>query len=251
MELLVVAAIVGLLLALLLPAVASARAAARRAHCQNNLRQIGLGLLLHHGAHQNFPVGCFEWRADGDSPQRQLAWSAYLLPFLEESALFEQLDLSAAFDSRRNAAAARTLLPVYLCPTSLRGEQLVGDRGPIDYGGIFGERISSPNNPPKGVMLIDRAISLSQVTDGASHTLIVAEDSRFLDGEWINGRNIFDQAFRINAAPTWENDIRSEHVGGAQAARADGSVAFLTNDLALPVLAAICTRAGGELSQPQ
>ncbi len=127
---------------------------------------------------------------------------------------------------------------------------MVNGRGPCDYGGIFGERITSANNPPKGTMLYDRAISIHQVEDGTSHTLIVAEDSWFSDGQWINGRNIFDQAFAINVAPQWENDIRSEHHGGAYAARADGSVSFLSNSLALRVLAALCTRAGHEVPSP-
>jgi prepilin-type processing-associated H-X9-DG protein len=123
---------------------------------------------------------------------------------------------------------------------------LVDGRGPSDYGGIFGERISSPNNPPKGVMLYDVSIPLVLIRDGASHTLIVAEDSMWPDGQWINGRNIFDQAYAINAAPPVENDIRSQHPGGAHALLADGSARFFAESLELNVLAALCTRAGGE-----
>ncbi len=54
-------------------------------------------------------------------------------------------------------------------------------------------------------------------SDGLSNTLIVAEDTGWPDGQWINGRNLFDQAYAINAAPRFENDIRSHHPGGAQA----------------------------------
>ena len=74
----------------------------------------------------------------------------------------------------------------------------------------------------------------------------VAEDSDFSDGQWINGRNIFDQAFGINIAPEFENDIRSRHPHGANAAMADGSTHFLNDSISLEVLAAICTRDGGE-----
>ena len=244
-EVLVVIAIVGLLAALLLPAIQASREASRRTVCANNLRQMGIALSAYHAAHRQFPVGCTEWRSVPNSSARQLAWSAYLLPFLEEQSLFDALDLNRAFDSPRNAAA-ETVLSIYLCPSSQRRSPLVDGRGACDYGGIYGERLTSPNNPPKGVMLIDAAVTLRQIRDGAAKTLIVAEDSRFSDGQWINGRNIFDQAFAVNAAPPYENDIRSEHPGGAQGVMVDGSVHFLAETLDLKTLAALCTRAGGE-----
>ena len=96
-------------------------------------------------------------------------------------------------------------------------------------------------------MLYDQAVGSVDILDGLSKTLIVAEDTRFSDGQWINGRNVFDQAFPINAAPRWENDIRSDHHGGAQAVLADGAVRFLSESMDLQVLAAYCTRAGHEV----
>ncbi len=245
-ELLVVMAVVAMMITLLLPAVQSARSMARRLQCQNNLRQIAIGLNGFHAAHGSFPPGGIEWRPPGNMTNRQLAWSAFLLPFIEEQPLYESLDLDTPFDSRENAHAAAAVLAVYVCPDSIGGTRLVEGRGPCDYGGIYGERITSPNKPPKGTMLYDQAIAIRHIEDGTSNTLIVAEDSQFVDGQWINGRNVFDQAFAINAAPVWENDIRSEHAGGAQAARADGSVTFLTESTDLQVLAALCTRAGHE-----
>ncbi|MEX2140658.1 MAG: DUF1559 domain-containing protein [Pirellulales bacterium] len=245
-ELLVVIAIVGLLAALLLPAIQASREASRRAVCANNLRQIGIALNAYHAAHRRFPVGCVEWRSPGNTAARQLAWSAYLLPFIEEEPLYDALDLSLPFDSPRNVAAA-TVLPVYLCPSSQRTSPIVHGRGACDYGGIYGERLTTPNDPPKGAMLIDSIVTLRQIRDGTAKTLIVAEDSRFPDGQWINGGNIFDQAFAINAAPSFENDIRSEHAGGAQGVMVDGSVHFFAETMELQTLAALCTRAGGEV----
>jgi len=246
-ELLVVIAIISMLVGLLLPAVQASRAAARRTQCKNNLRMIGIALQAHHATKNEFPVGVTEWRGDRGNPnRRQIAWSARLLPFIEQQPLFDQLNLDATFDSEENASAAATLLQVYLCPSSRRGEQLVQGRGPCDYGGINGERLLSPNNPPKGTMLADVAITVAHIKDGISKTIIVAEDSLFDDGQWINGRNVFDQAFPINAAPEWENDIRSEHPGGALSVRADGSVHFLDESMEKQVLAAFCTRAGSD-----
>jgi prepilin-type N-terminal cleavage/methylation domain-containing protein len=246
-ETLVVMTILGLLVAVLLPAVQAARESSRRTACSNNLRQIGIALNAYHTAQRQFPMGCLEWRAPGDADARQLAWSVYLLPYLEEEPLFDTLDLTMPFDSPRNAPAAATVLPIYLCPSSTRRSPLIDGRGACDYGGVYGERITSPNSPPKGTMLIDAVVTLKQVRDGASKTLIVAEDSRFSDGQWINGRNIFDQAYPINEAPPFENDIRSEHPGGAQGVMVDGSVHFLTDTIELRTLAALCTRAGNEV----
>ena len=95
-------------------------------------------------------------------------------------------------------------------------------------------------------MLIDSAVNIAQITDGTSATLMISEDSDFADGQWINGRNIFDQAFAINSAPAFENDIRSRHPQGANGLAADGSVHFLAENTVEIVLAALCTRAAGD-----
>ena len=246
-ELLVVIAIIGILIALLLPAVQAAREAARRTQCINNLRQMGIGLHLYHDVHAAFPPGGVEWRPSGNTTNKQLAWSAFLLPYIEQRLLYARLDLPTPFDSPANAPAAATVLPLYLCPSSLQSERRVEGRGRCDYGGIYGERITGPNQPPKGPMLYDIAIRIVDIRDGTSTTLIISEDSSWPDGQWINGRNIFDQAFAVNAAPPFENDIRSEHPGGANGLLADGSVRYLTETMNLRALAALCTRAGGEI----
>lgn len=248
-ELLVVVAILGVLLGMVLPAVQGAREAGRRTQCLNHLRQLGLALHAYHAAQGTFPVGCVQFRVHASqTSRRQLAWSALLLPYLEERALYERLDLLAPYDAAANAPAAATVLPVYLCPSTPRASGREGARGASDYGGIFGERISSPNKPPKGVLLNEVSISLRRITDGASQTLIVGECADFPDGQWINGRNLFDQAFAIQRAPPFENDLRSFHPGGVQAAWADGSARFLPETTALRVLAALCSRAGGEVT---
>lgn len=246
-ELLTVIAIIGVLIGLLLPAIQSVRESARRTLCSNRLRQVGLGLQNYHSSFGRFPVGGVEWRPWNNSTNRQLAWSAYLLPFIEQTSVFERLDLNASFDSLVNRPAAATIISTYLCPSSERGPSLIDGRGPSDFGGIFGERISGPNNPPKGTMLYDQEIAASDILDGLSNTLIVAEDTHSRDGQWINGRNLFDQAFAINGGPDFENDIRSDHPAGANACFCDGHVQFLPNRLALEPLAAICTRAGSEI----
>ena len=247
-ELLVVIAIIGILIALLLPAVQAAREAARRASCLNNLRQMGIGLHHYHDALGSFPPGGIEPRTPFEPNGRQLAWSVFLLPFVEQGPLYNQIDTGFAFDAPENADAAATILSIYICPSVPQGSELKSGRGPCLYGGIYGERITSPNNPPKGVMLYDESISISQIFDGTSNTLAISEDSGFHDGQWINGRNVFDQAYAINQAPAFENDIRSKHPGGANGLFCDGSARFLSETLDLKTLAAICTRARGEVA---
>ena len=75
-ELLVVIAIIGVLVALLLPAVQAAREAARRSQCQNNLRQIGLALQMHHDVYEKFPVGAVNHEGS--------TWTYYIMPFIEQ-----------------------------------------------------------------------------------------------------------------------------------------------------------------------
>jgi len=246
-ELLVVIAIICLLTALLLPAVQSAREAARRAACLNNFRQLGIALQHYHATTGSFPPGGIELIAKKPGG-RQYAWGAFLLPYLEQTAVFEMLDFSLPYYAAENLNAARTPLPVFVCPGSPRAiTMLSGGLGATDYGGIYGERILSPNEPPKGVMLYDRAVRIAEIRDGTAFTLIIAEDTEYGTSQWINALNVFDQAFPINRAPLIENDIRSRHPGGANGAFCDGSARFLAETMTLPVLAAICTRDGGEI----
>jgi len=245
-ELLVVIAIIGILIALLLPAVQAARATARRMACLNNLRQIGLAMHGHHDARRRFPAGGIERRNALYPNGRQLAWSVFILPYMEEESLFDLLDLSKAFDDPANEEAAKRVLPVYICPSVARTSMLANGRGPCDYGGMYGERIVGSNRPPGGVMIYNRSFAIRQIADGTTMTLMISEDSGFGDGQWINALNVFDQGFPINAAPSFENDIRSEHAGGANGLFCDGSARFLDERMENEVLAAICTRAGGE-----
>lgn len=246
-ELLVVAAVITALVALLLPAIQGVREAGRRTACLNNLRNIGCSLHGYLLARRRFPVGCLEWKAAGPQGKgRCLAWSATILPWLEEQALADRIDFSKAFDDPANAGAAAVPLDVYRCP-SAGGGALVGGLGRTDYGGVNGERIRSPNNPEKGALVHDRGFAEREITDGLSKTVLAGEcaTGSWSDGQWINGRNLFDQAYAVNW-PTWEDELRSRHPGGAHALFGDGAVRLLAETTDARILATACTRALGE-----
>ena len=253
-ELLVVIAIIAVLIALLLPAVQAAREAARRAQCIANLRQIGIALHGYHGAWDTFPSG--GWLALATDPttvNMNIGWSAVVLPWLEQPALFAALNLNLPYNNVVNTTAGHTVLSIYLCPSEPRKSlwnSSPGDAYPsadADYGGMYGPRtLISPtdaNNPPRGPMLFNQCISLTQITDGSSQTLQVGEDPEAINAMWISGHNIFDQFQPINARPPVEfgEELTSQHPGGVNTLFADGSVHFLKNSMNVFPLSAVCT----------
>jgi prepilin-type N-terminal cleavage/methylation domain-containing protein len=163
-ELLVVIAIIGMLIGLLLPAVQAVREAARRMQCQNNLHQIGIAMHNYHAAFRKLPPGGIEVRPE-TSRGKQIAWSAMVLPFLEQSAVYSKIDFNFAFDHPVNREAAATPIEAYLCPSTPRVELLKRGMGATDYGGIYGERILTTNYPPRGVFIHDQGIRFRDVTD--------------------------------------------------------------------------------------
>ena len=262
-ELLVVMAIMGMLIALLLPAIQAARGAARRVSCLNNLRQIGIGLCAYHDALKTFPIGSMEHRNSWDfsnpnAPQyigsngRQLAWSAFLLPFIEQGNIQEMLDLNTEYDSDENAEGAARVLSVYICPSNPRSEMHFRERAVCDYGGIYGARLLAGvryNHTPNGTMLYNETLSIRDVVDGTSNTMMVSEDGKSTDMQWINGANVFRVRHLINDGPLGENEICSTHIGGgAHGLFCDGSVRYLSEEMAREILSAICTRDEGEIA---
>src|SRR5881275_105042 len=92
-ELLLVIAIIGTLVALLLPAIQAARESARRSSCVNNLKQIGLAFCNYESSHKVFPPGAVWGRWDPKNQERlQGTFLMYILPYIEESAIYNQFD---------------------------------------------------------------------------------------------------------------------------------------------------------------
>jgi prepilin-type N-terminal cleavage/methylation domain-containing protein/prepilin-type processing-associated H-X9-DG protein len=179
-ELLVVIAIIGVLVALLLPAVQAAREAARRSSCQNNLKQLGLGLLNCESAKKKLPAGVVGW--DGVTwakPRRPFVRA--LLDYIEQSAKSAMYDDSLAWTNQPSDKQPILFSQIesWVCPSD---EPVICARDDFkgNYGPNWGPRTYwyDPNDataPPKGPFGVDYGARLGEISDGTSNTLAMME----------------------------------------------------------------------------
>jgi prepilin-type N-terminal cleavage/methylation domain-containing protein/prepilin-type processing-associated H-X9-DG protein len=235
-ELLVVIAIIGVLVALLLPAVQSAREAARRMACANNLKQIGLAMHNYEDTWKKLPVALLG--GVSSSVDDGFGWGVAILPFIEQKALYDSINpngqpgaIGAYFTAnQRPIPGGETPLKVYRCASSLL---------PKVVPPLFSIPGGSSNAPPQASSMIGYAINdykgagascysdndgvlgklaeipwtrLAEVTDGLSNMLMIGESS-YVTGDsnptnlsptrvedwpiWIGGPNT-DESVRIN-----------------------------------------------------
>jgi prepilin-type N-terminal cleavage/methylation domain-containing protein/prepilin-type processing-associated H-X9-DG protein len=117
-ELLIVIAIIGILVALLLPAVQAAREAARRMSCTNNLKEIGLAVQMYHDGYRSLPVGSYTTGACCGSPT-YTTWSIAILPYLEQQPLYDSYNQNLPNYDPANQAVVAKVLEVYVCPSDV------------------------------------------------------------------------------------------------------------------------------------
>lgn len=179
-ELLVVISIIAILTALLLPAVQSAREAALRISCRNNLKQIGIAVHNYHVGYGTFPPS---FTARRDVSQRG-SWSVHgrILPFIEQQSAANRIDLSTDWHNQVATGVPGMELPVYLCPSDPRthprsrnGSRYVH---PQTYGFNMGHWfVYDPRTGETGTgaFLVNSPTSISSFQDGTSYTLCAAE----------------------------------------------------------------------------
>jgi len=182
-ELLVVIAIIGILVALLLPAVQAAREAARRMQCQNNLKQIALGVLNYESTYRRIPASAVV-NLSVTSTGNNGSWGVHgrILNYLEQSSLYDQVDINTAWDYQMAIDALR--IPTYTCPSD-PGTNQIRDNGPgrpklvpTSYGFNLGTWFvfnPSTRQGGDGAFYPNSHLSMASFIDGTSNTLIAAE----------------------------------------------------------------------------
>lgn len=206
-ELLVVIAIIGVLVALLLPAVQSAREAARRTQCLNNLKQMGLAMQNYVSAHNSFPNG--EEVVPGLTASSNFSgypWAAFILPFAEQGVVYGQLDLTEPGYNYPNLLgppehieALKTPVAMYRCPSSGHSPFFYYSHGAVeaDFMGILeyvGNAGSDRDGYPsdRGVLYLNSQIDFKDITDGSSNTMVVGEYSHLAPGQVFDGGSLRD-----------------------------------------------------------
>lgn len=162
-QLLIILALLGILFGLMLPAVAKVREAAGRTQSINNLKQMALALHNYYDANGSMPPGV---DANGFST------AAYLLPYLEQAAVFQRIDFKKSIDDKANAFARGLRFKVFLSPQD-PVNSVTTDFGATNYLASAGSKPALADND--GVLFTNSQLKFPDVTDGTSNTLLFGE----------------------------------------------------------------------------
>lgn len=284
-EILVVIAIIGTLVALLLPAVQAARDSARRAQCTNNLKQVGLALLNFEGTEKAFPSGYVsEFTSNGDDTGPGWGWCSFILPQMEENAIFRVIDFKLPIEDARNGVRVANI-PSFFCPTDSvprvwQAKRRDASGNPLEqicevaasnYVGMYGT--TEPGVDGDGIFFRNSKVAMKDITDGSSNTIAVGERAHQLgNATWVGSVTdaiLFPEDENEIGQPHTEhssgmvlghagegigpgasggdvNQFYSLHGEGANFLFADGHVTFLSADMDYKTYRAMATREGDE-----
>jgi type II secretory pathway pseudopilin PulG len=229
LQLLTIIGIIGLLGACLIPNLRRcAREAARRMQCSNNLKQIGLALQNYHDDHHSLPPA---YIADSNGKPIH-SWRVLILPYLERKALYDKYSFDEPWDGPNNSKLHDEIVHVFCCP-SRPGQQT---KTQTSYVAVVGASTAWPD---------DKAISLADIKDGTSNTVVVVEMEK--SGiHWMEPRDLnFDQ-IPMAVNPQNGRGISSDHPGVAMAVFLDGHTYALTKDTPSETVRRLLTIADGE-----
>lgn len=299
-EFLVVIAIIAILIGLLLPAVQKVREAATRMKCADNLKQLGLAMHGYHDAKGTLPPAFVNNGPYGTSPfSFTHGWAPFLLPHVEQKPLYDLYRLDYPLYAPENQSVVAKHLPLFQCPSApeqdrymtfgpfdyfktkgacgdytitLGVDEVLATRGWVDRVGDYRGALARTPTPVLALSPTTAGNRLTDVTDGGSNTVLLAEDAG-RPRVWRAGKRGDDQT--LEGGPwnhykgpiilqgssadgvvkpgtcalncTNDREVYAFHTGGANVAFADGSVRFLRAGLDIRILARLITRAGGEI----
>ena len=296
-ELLVVIAIIAILIALLVPAVQKVRESAARTQCSNNLKQIALAAHAYYDANSFFPPGSKGgWNGNGNFPSPwndaavggnglplgHFSWAAYMLPYLEQTALYHSIDFTKPAyvqelwenGSNRgplgdvvNKSPSENTPAVLVCPSARRVRPGNTQK---DYAINGGTGACCPERTQSGMTgmgFVHSDIKTREILDGTSNTLHFTEYAHFANHSWLDaekGANPF--LFVHHASEGYvacaEHDgtphppnttigntraASSQHPYGINAVMTDGHLVFIENSINYAVYRALFSRNGGEV----
>jgi prepilin-type N-terminal cleavage/methylation domain-containing protein/prepilin-type processing-associated H-X9-DG protein len=277
-ELLVVIAIIAVLVALLLPAVQSAREAARRAHCVNNLMQVGMALQNYESAHEVLPPGVVDLTGPVlDQPKGYgFGWMTQILPYFEMKNVYNHFNLKVGLYEAANLTTRTNLIQSFLCPSDNGPKRDANRVAMTNYAGVHHDVEAPIAADNHGVLFLNSAIRYEDVSDGSSNTLFVGEkrnDSTELG--WASGSraSLRNTGLTVNitpgagpgrtltgniaasdeaglakmGTPQFVGGFASLHPGGSNFAFGDGSVRFIKSSVNSTVYRHLAHRADGEV----
>ncbi|HWB13884.1 MAG TPA: DUF1559 domain-containing protein [Pirellulales bacterium] len=275
-ELLVVIAVVGILVALLLPAVQAARESSRRTQCYNNLRQVGIALNQYHDRTRRFPAGYVSWLdANGDEIGPGWGWASCLLADLEQATVAQNIKTTIDITQNVNQVPRESVLSIFRCPSDSAPDTFVVDATTtrVAYGNYVAVNgnlgVSDAPATNNGAFVRDYWFTPADIRDGLSNTFFIAERSKTMSfTTWVGAitggdvpSNRDPTAVEISAAlvlghcgPHIPNNpevtdadaLSSSHPEVVNFLYGDGSVHVITNGIDVLVYDYLATRAGGE-----
>jgi prepilin-type processing-associated H-X9-DG protein len=228
-----------LLAALLIPAVQSAREAARRMACTNNLKQIGLAMHNYHDAYGAFPA---PYVTDAAGKPMH-SWRVALLPFLGRQDLYDLYNFNEPWDSPDNLMVERRMPDVYRCPSSTSAK---AGSTLTSYVVIVGDPVAPR---PQSVFVPNHWTKLSEIIDGSSNTLLVVETANPVSWTCPDTDPTYEKL--VAQAEVGPSAIGSEHPGGANVVFADGSAQFLPLSIDLQIIRLMVQPSDGQPLPPR
>ncbi|MCA9163994.1 MAG: DUF1559 domain-containing protein [Planctomycetales bacterium] len=202
---------------MLLPAVQSAREAARRSQCSNNLKQIALALHNYHDIYKSFPPA---YIADANGRPMH-SWRVLILPFMGYQELYDQYRFDEPWDGPNNRKLNSKVVDAYRCPAN---QSRTEHTTHTNYVAIIG-----PNTIWPGA----ESTSFADILDGTSNTVMVIE-SKSADIHWMEPRDVdLNEATRLLASTDWEDAVHVREgffyrtITGRNVAFADGACQFI------------------------